>query len=130
MSCSLTPEAEQTQPKQAGRQTDLAPLSLPPCCADNCHAFVAHFLNSVRYDGCKDWNPVQLAWRMQLGGSHIGVGGFLKTWGPFATIFGVGVHWGGQLFLLGWAATAGAVLAWFGLYGCLRSKNTSRILSI
>ncbi len=29
---------------------------------DNCHCFVAQFLNDVAYNGSKSWNTVQLVW--------------------------------------------------------------------
>lgn len=30
-------------------------------CTNNCHEFVAHFLNSIEYDGSRGWNMVNLA---------------------------------------------------------------------
>lgn len=102
---------------------------------DNCHAFVAHFLNSIRYDQPKaqsrGWSPVALAWRVFLSQTYLGGwGGWLRSWGPWAALMCLGWWLGGAAFLACWALLAAAAMAWFSVYAaCCVSRNT-RILSI
>lgn len=48
---------------------------------DNCHSFVAHVLNTVRYAGKDDWNQLSICWMVWrrgkwMPGAHI----FLVVW--------------------------------------------------
>ena len=55
-------------------------------CCDNCHSHVACCLNFGRYEGVSRWNMVRLAAWVFFRGKHIGIGGFLRTWLPFAIL--------------------------------------------
>ncbi|BDA41133.1 Transmembrane protein 222 [Coccomyxa sp. Obi] len=70
---------------------------------DNCHCFVAQFLNDVTYDGSKSWNTVRLATMVCLRGKHVSWWGAVKTWLPFCIIMGVGLAFGTWYFALAWA---------------------------
>ena len=113
------------------------PCSHPTACAvrmaaDNCHGFVAHFLNSIRYEHTKDWNATSLALAMFVSTSYVGgLAGFLRTWGPFCAVMLAGWYFGGSTLLLGWLLLALTAVAWFVFYGCCLAKSASnRILSV
>ncbi|EIE26314.1 DUF778-domain-containing protein [Coccomyxa subellipsoidea C-169] len=81
---------------------------------DNCHNFVAHFLNELSYGGSSDWSAVCLAVMVFLKGRYVGWWGAVKTWLPFCTIMAIGLAFGTWYFALAW--TCGLVLPlvlWF-----------------
>jgi hypothetical protein len=98
--------------------------------SDNCHAFVASFLNSVRYGEVR-WDAVRLAATVFVAGRYVdGVRGFARTWAPFALVATAG-WWLGKVFLLIWVALGGALVGWFVLYtSCIMQNHGSRILSV
>ncbi|KFV85162.1 Transmembrane protein 222, partial [Struthio camelus australis] len=58
-------------------------------CCDNCHSHVALALNLMRYDNSTSWNMVKLCFFSLLYGKYVSIGGFVKTWLPFALFLGV-----------------------------------------
>ncbi|NXD16773.1 TM222 protein, partial [Nothocercus nigrocapillus] len=58
-------------------------------CCDNCHSHVALALNLMRYDNSTSWNMVKLCFFSLLYGKYVSIGGFVKTWLPFALLLGV-----------------------------------------
>lgn len=92
---------------------------------NNCHAFVAHFLNAARYGpsaaggsggGCGGWNSVNLAALVFLRARYTSLGGALLTWLPFVVIAGVCAYFGRLYFLYAWAGLGGLLVGWFVLH--------------
>ncbi|KAK9916726.1 hypothetical protein WJX75_006285 [Coccomyxa subellipsoidea] len=84
---------------------------------DNCHCFVAHFLNSVAYGGSQNWNTIRVVILVLLRGRYVSWWGAAKTWLPFCTIMALGLAFGTWYFALAWAC--GLVLPlvlWFTIY--------------
>ncbi|GMH39290.1 hypothetical protein BSKO_07188 [Bryopsis sp. KO-2023] len=79
---------------------------------DNCHCFVAKVLNDVRYDGSGRWDMVKLASLAFIRGKYVGMGGFVKTWLPFAILVALGGYFGRLTFLY----TYLGVLAFFTMF--------------
>ena len=76
----------------------LKPYSL---LSQNCHSFVCHFLNQVKYDK-KEWRMVDLAAAMFLKGQFVGAAGFAKTWLPHVCLVVLGLVFGGSVFFVCW----------------------------
>jgi len=55
-------------------------------CCDNCHSHVAMALNLMQYNRSSSWNMIKLCFYMLIYGKFTSLGGFLKTWLPFAFI--------------------------------------------
>eukprot|EP00884_Botryococcus_braunii_P016461 jgi/Botrbrau1/3499/Bobra.341_2s0029.1 len=49
---------------------------------DNCHSYVAHFLNSINYAGWNQWNMILLSYNMLAHGSFVNLSSLIKTYGP------------------------------------------------
>ncbi len=56
---------------------------------DNCHSHVATALDTMEYDGKKNWNMVDVAARMLFCGRFVSFGGFVKTWLPFLAMVSI-----------------------------------------
>ncbi|XP_050741166.1 transmembrane protein 222 isoform X1 [Drosophila biarmipes] len=51
---------------------------------DNCHSHVATALINMRYKDSTGWNMVILSMWLFVCGRYVGIGGFIKSWLPFA----------------------------------------------
>lgn len=51
---------------------------------DNCHSHVATALIYMRYYDSTAWNMIILSMWLFVCGRYVGIGGFIKTWLPFA----------------------------------------------
>lgn len=79
----------------------------------NCHSFTAHMVNQIQYASSTQWNMVLLAAEVFRHGKFVGLGGLLKTWGPFAVIMAIGVSVLGFYWLAGWLCLIAVVAAVF-----------------
>eukprot|EP01023_Acetabularia_acetabulum_P046575 TRINITY_DN4821_c1_g1_i4.p1 TRINITY_DN4821_c1_g1~~TRINITY_DN4821_c1_g1_i4.p1 ORF type:complete len:228 (-),score=5.99 TRINITY_DN4821_c1_g1_i4:191-874(-) len=71
---------------------------------DNCHCFVAHFMNNISYANKTKWNMINLAAMMFIFGRYTGLLSFLYTWMPFAIILTLGVVFGRFYFLVAYVS--------------------------
>ncbi|KAL6609576.1 hypothetical protein ACP70R_039545 [Stipagrostis hirtigluma subsp. patula] len=87
----------------------------------NSHSFVADCLNRLAYGGSASWNVLNLAALVWLRGRWLGRMAAVRSLLPFAAVSCVGVLVAGWPFLLGIAAFAMLLLAWFvlGVY-CMK----------
>ncbi|GLI64675.1 hypothetical protein VaNZ11_008028 [Volvox africanus] len=82
---------------------------------NNCHCFVAHFLNQVGYrDG--GWDMVNLAALIFIRGRYTSLVGLMNTWLPWLVVVCVGGYFGQLLFLYSYLAVCTPLLTWFLLY--------------
>ncbi|KAF3324417.1 Protein RTE1 [Carex littledalei] len=79
----------------------------------NCHSFVANNLNRLFYNGHDKWNVVSLATIMFLRGKFVNKRAMVKSFLPFFVVVGLGLVWGGSMFLIGLVAFALALTGWF-----------------
>ncbi|GLC45799.1 hypothetical protein PLESTB_001154700 [Pleodorina starrii] len=82
---------------------------------NNCHCFVAHFLNQLGYRG-GGWDMVNLAALMFVRGRYSSSAGLAYTWLPWLLLVALGSYFGGLLFLFSYAAVCAPLLTWFLLY--------------
>ncbi len=91
----------------------LKPYSL---LSQNCHNFVGHFLNQVRYNN-KDWDVVNIATAIFIHGQFIGAASLAKTWLPHVGLVVLGTILGGVPFLFCWLISVIAIgCAWSYLF--------------
>eukprot|EP00099_Drosophila_melanogaster_P024710 NP_723362.1 uncharacterized protein Dmel_CG8372, isoform B [Drosophila melanogaster] len=56
---------------------------------DNCHSHVATALIYMRYYDSTAWNMIILSMWLFVCGRYVGIGGFIKTWLPFAILLSI-----------------------------------------
>jgi len=96
---------------------------------DNCHSFVAYFLNSVRYGDTTKWGPVRLAVLCAWQGRFIDLKGAARTLLPSAATLLLGFHFLGQTaFLTGWCIGLAAIVVWFSFFSQCASQHSSTML--
>eukprot|EP01026_Neomeris_dumetosa_P006572 TRINITY_DN12077_c0_g1_i8.p1 TRINITY_DN12077_c0_g1~~TRINITY_DN12077_c0_g1_i8.p1 ORF type:complete len:235 (+),score=-1.67 TRINITY_DN12077_c0_g1_i8:158-862(+) len=81
--------------------------------SDNCHCFVAHFMNNAQYANKSKWNMINLAAMMFVFGKYTGVVGFLYTWLPFIVVLSLGTVFGDVYFLVGYGIVLLLILSLF-----------------
>lgn len=84
---------------------------------DNCHSFVAHFLNSVRYEDSRQWTHLRLAWLMATRGGWVWPTGVARVALPAAVT--LGLAWralGTAALAAGWVAGLVAIILWFSVF--------------
>lgn len=105
----------------------LKPYSL---LSQNCHNFVGHFLNQVRYDN-KDWDVVNIATAIFIHGQFIGAASFAKTWLPHVCLVVLGTVFGGMPFLFCWLISVIATgCAWSYLFLKAQSAQGPGVVSL
>ncbi|EFJ43149.1 hypothetical protein VOLCADRAFT_106943 [Volvox carteri f. nagariensis] len=82
---------------------------------NNCHCFVAHFLNQNGYRG-GGWDTVNLAALMFVRGRYTSLTGLLHTWLPWLLVTSLGAYFGRLLFLYVYMALCVPLLSWFLFY--------------
>jgi hypothetical protein len=83
---------------------------------DNCHHFVAHFLNSVRYDS-RQWTHLRLAWAVASKGRWVWPSGFVRVVLP--AVVTLGLAWrvlGATALALSWTAGLVGIALWFSVF--------------
>lgn len=98
---------------------------------DNCHSFVAHFLNSVRYGDSRRWDHLRLAWLMATRGQWVGSRGFIRTVLPAAVT--LGLAWkllGSTLLLVMWIGGLLLMILWFAVFANWTSGPRNMLLSV
>lgn len=90
---------------------------------NNCHCFVAHFLNSVKYKGSDRWGTVSVATHIFLHGRCVSARAWAKSYLPFVLLLPVSAVLGGLIMLFLWLALLGSMIAWFVAYGCLQHSD-------
>ena len=98
---------------------------------DNCHSFVAHFLNSVRYGDSRRWDHLNLAWLMATRGQWVGSRGFLRTMIP--SILTLGLAWkllGSTVVIITWGGGLILLILWFAFFANLTNGPRNMLLSV
>eukprot|EP01025_Chloroclados_australasicus_P032339 TRINITY_DN32791_c0_g1_i1.p1 TRINITY_DN32791_c0_g1~~TRINITY_DN32791_c0_g1_i1.p1 ORF type:complete len:232 (+),score=4.70 TRINITY_DN32791_c0_g1_i1:80-775(+) len=93
---------------------------------DNCHCFVAHFMNNARYANKQRWNMISLAAMMFIYGKYVSMWGFLYTWIPFIVVIGLGGLFGRFYFLIIYGALLAFLLIVFALVTLGQHMRSSR----
>ncbi len=88
---------------------------------NNCHCFVAHFLNSIRYQGSSKWGTVKIATFVFFHGRCVSPAACAKTFLPFFLLLPISAVLGGLLALFIWLAVLGSMIACF--IACNRPRN-------
>jgi hypothetical protein len=57
-------------------------------CCMNCHSFVAHAMNEMRYDGREDWNMVRVWWYLTTRSTYVSWLALFRTYLPAIIIYG------------------------------------------
>lgn len=84
---------------------------------DNCHSFVAHFLNSVRHEDSRQWTHLRLAWLVATKGRWIWPSGVIRVVLPAAVT--LGLAWralGATTLAICWTAGLVALVLWFSVF--------------
>ncbi|KAL0364714.1 UNVERIFIED_CONTAM: protein RTE1 [Sesamum angustifolium] len=84
----------------------------------NCHSFVANSLNKLKFQG-GNWNVVNLALLIFIKGQYVSTLALLRTYVPFLVVLGLGLVFGGEIFLTYLAIFIFALVGWF-LLGAAR----------
>ncbi|CAA7395216.1 unnamed protein product [Spirodela intermedia] len=92
----------------------------------NCHSFVANSLNHLSYGGREDWNLVNLAAWIFLGGRWVDRGALLRSLSPFPVLLLLGFLLSGSTFMIGWLLFSLALTGWF-LFGTYCSRNLIKL---
>ena len=74
---------------------------------DNCHCFVAHFLNSIAYKGSTRWGTVGIATHVFLHGRCISGAAWARTYLPFVLLLPISAVLGGLIMLFLWLSLMG-----------------------
>lgn len=91
-------------------------------CGNNCHEFVASFLNSMQYGGSSAWNMVTLAALMLFKGRFVSIGAVLWSWLPFVMIAVPVLYFGGWIAAAVYGGTVGLAVIWFILYSLAKVR--------
>ncbi|KAL5557615.1 hypothetical protein UlMin_039851 [Ulmus minor] len=78
----------------------------------NCHSFVAHNLNRLRFSN-GGWNVVNLAALIFIKGKWVSRASLLRSFLPFLIVCGLGLLLGGSTFLTFWACFTLFLVGWF-----------------
>jgi hypothetical protein len=99
---------------------------------ENCHSFVAHFLNSVRYGDYRRWDHVQVAWLIASRGTFVDGHAFLKTALPAAITLGLMYKLLGGAILVGlWLVGLLALVLWFAVFvNCAHGPPRNMLVSV
>ncbi|KAK9841552.1 hypothetical protein WJX74_007777 [Apatococcus lobatus] len=87
---------------------------------NNCHCFVAYFLNSIQYKGSNRWGTVSIASHIFLQGHSVSAAGWAKSYLPFVLLLPISAVLGGLIALFLWLALLGSMTAYFMAYSCLQ----------
>ena len=84
---------------------------------DNCHNFVAYFLNSVRYGDSRQWSHVPLVWLMMSRGRWVDSRGFFRTVVPALVVLGLGCKFlGVVVFGMMWLFGLLVIVLWYTVF--------------
>lgn len=78
----------------------------------NCHSFVANCLNRLKFQA-GDWNVVNLAILIFIKGQFVSRLAILRTYLPFVVVLGLGLAFGGEIFLTYLAIFIFVLVGWF-----------------
>ena len=93
---------------------------------NNCHCFVAHFLNSIRYQGFTRWGTVRIATYVFLHGRCVSPAACAKTFLPFILLLPLSAILGGLIMLFIWLALLASMVACFMACNSRSSPNTGK----
>jgi len=96
-------------------------------CGNNCHEFVAHFLNSMHYRGSTHWNMVKLAAMVFFKARFVSIGALLWSWLPFVLIAVPTLYFGRWIAAAVYGGVVGLFLAWFILYSTAKALWSPRL---
>lgn len=78
----------------------------------NCHSFVANCLNRLKFQS-GNWNVVNLAVLIFMKGQFVSRSAILRTYLPFVIVSGLGLIFGGDVFLTYLSIFFCVLVAWF-----------------
>ncbi|KAH6791475.1 RTE1-homolog [Perilla frutescens var. frutescens] len=78
----------------------------------NCHSFVANCLNRLKFQA-GNWNVVNLAILIFMKGQFVSTSAILRTYLPFVVVLGLGLIFGGDIFLTYLAIFICVLVGWF-----------------